>query len=460
MKKNIIWFIIFVLSLSSHLSAQSKRQRNPLEQMYKDPYWQKRFVGDLGFLTDREPGISIEEKELLDEVKNLLPNRVEDAIELLEESIINTSSAALSFLVGQLNLQIGNLQAAKSYMEEAANKYPNYLRAQRTLGLINVHLESYDQAVKHLTKSISLGDTEGRTYGLLGYCYQIKGIPMAAEKAYGIAVITEPDNNDWKNGLARNLLDQDKFLESYVLFEKLILNNPGNADNWMLQAKSLIGLNRIDEAAANIEIITRMGLAQPESMHLLGDIYLLKNMYDAANKAYLASLDKGSINNSIEGPLQVADSLIKSGSIEDASILVNKLKSAYRGKMADDEELTLLTMQSQIAVAQGLSDKAKATLDKITKRDPLRGRALITLGEYYSDNANIEKAKLMFERAEQLDDFRTEALISHARLMVFENSWSDATELLRDAQSTDHNDSVQEILEQVERIRRATTTSF
>ena len=44
MKKNIIWFIILVLSLSSHLSAQSKRQRNPLSDMYKDPYWQKRFV--------------------------------------------------------------------------------------------------------------------------------------------------------------------------------------------------------------------------------------------------------------------------------------------------------------------------------------------------------------------------------------------------------------------------------
>jgi tetratricopeptide (TPR) repeat protein len=289
MKKNIIWFIVLVLSLSNHLSAQSKRQRNPLSDMYKDPYWQKRFVGDLAFLEDREPGITLEEKELLDEIKNLLPNRIGEAIELLEESITNTSSAALDFIIGQLNLQIGNLQQAKVHMAEAARKYPNYLRAQRTLGMINVRLEDYDQAVKHLTKSISLGDTEGRTYGLLGYCFQAQGIPIAAEKAYGFAVITEPDNDDWKNGLARNLLDQDKFLESHVQFEKLILKDPSNADNWVLQANSLIGLNRIDEAAANIELITRMGLAQADSMHLLGDIYLLKNMYESARKAYLAS---------------------------------------------------------------------------------------------------------------------------------------------------------------------------
>ena len=459
MKKNIIWFIILVLSLSSHLSAQSKRQRNPMSDMYKDPYWQKRFVGDLAFLSDREPRITLEEKELLDEIKNLLPNRVGEAIELLEESITDISSAALDFIIGQLNLQIGNLQQAKVHMAEAARKYPNYLRAQRTLGLINVRQEDYDRAVKHLTKSISLGDMEGRTYGLLGYCFQAQGIPMAAEKAYGIAVITEPDNDDWKNGLARNLLDQDKFLESYVLFEKLIYKDPGNADNWVLQANSLIGLNRIDEAAANIELITRMGLAQSDSMHLLGDIYLMKNMYEPARKAYLASLDKGS-DNSIEGPLQVADSLIQSGAIDDAAPLVNKLRSVYRGKTTDDEELTLLTMQSQIAIAQGNGEKARATLGKITDRDPLRGRALITLGEYYGDNANVEQAILMFERAEQLDDFRAEALVAHARLMVVEKSWSDATELLRDAQSTYNKDSVQEFLEQVERIRRAAATNF
>ena len=459
MKKNIIWFIILVLGLSSHLSAQSKRQRNPLSEMYKDPYWQKRFVGDLGFLSDREPGISLEEKELLDEIKNLLPNRIGEAIELLEESTTDTSSAALDFIIGQLNLQIGNLQPAKIHMEKAARKYPNYLRAQRTLGLLNVRLEDYDQAVKHLTKSISLGDTEGRTYGLLGYCFQYQGIPMAAEKAYGIAVISEPDNLDWKNGLARNLLDQDKFFESYFQFEQLILKNPSNADNWVLQANCLIGLNRIDEAAANIEIITRMGLAQSESMHLLGDIYLMKNLYDPAQKAYLAALNNGT-SSSIEGPLQVADSLIKSGAIDDAATLVNKLRSVYRGKTTDDEELTLLTMQSQIAIAQGNGEKARATLGKITERDPLRGRALITLGQYYSDNANVEQAILMFERAEQLDDFRAEALVAHARLMVVEKSWNDATELLRDAQSSFHKDSVQEFLEQVERIRRAATTSF
>ena len=194
MKKIIILFVILILSVGSYLSGQSRRQRNPMADMYKDPFWQKRFIGDLGFLIDREPRISIEEKELLDQIRILLPNRIGEAIETVEESMTDTSSAALDFLIGQLNLQIGNLQQAKIYMEVAAKKYPTYLRAQRALGMINVRLEAYDDAVEYLTNSIALGDSEGRTFGLLGYCYQSQGKSLAAEKAFGIAVISEPEN--------------------------------------------------------------------------------------------------------------------------------------------------------------------------------------------------------------------------------------------------------------------------
>ena len=254
-------------------------------------------------------------------------------------------------------------------------------------------------------------------------------------------------------------MNQDKFRESYGHFEKLILENPNDPDNWVLQANSLIGLNKIDEAAANIEIITRMGHASSESMHLLGDIYLLKDMLKPALIAYLVSIGQGP-NHDIEGPLQVADGLIKTGAYDDAATLVNKLRTVYRGQTTDDEELTLLTMQSQIAIAKGEGEKARATLEKITERDPLRARALITLGEYYGQTANTERAILMFERARQVDVFRAEALVAHARLMVEAKSWDEATHLLRDAQSAYQKDSVQEFLEQVERIRRAAFSSF
>ncbi len=458
MKKSIILLIIAIFSIWGILNGQRRRPKNPLADMYENPYWQQRFVGDLAFVVEREPRISVEERDLLYQIRDLLPHRAGEAIEILDESLTTESSAAMTFVLGQLNLQIGNLQQAKLHMLEAAKKYPNYLRAHKALSIISVRLEEIDDAVKYLTKSIVLGDNEGRTYGLLGYCYQLQEKTLAAEQAYSVALIAEPGNLDWKNGLARSLLNQGKYKESRDLFEEMLRLNPNEPDNWVLLSISQAGLKEYDEAAANILILMRTGKAPAESLQLLAEIYLEKQMLEPALKAYLAAIDKNP-KQKLDGPLQVAYSLTQEGSYDKASSLVNKIRRVYRGRTTDEEELTLMTLQSQIAIAQGEGIKAKATLEKIVERDPLRGPALITLGTYYGDNGEIERAILMFERAQEVDKFRAEALVAHARLMVANNKWSNATELLRDAQSADYKDFVQDLLEQVERIRRAAARS-
>ncbi len=88
-------------------------------------------------------------------------------------------------------------------------------------------------------------------------------------------------------------------------------------------------------------------------------------------------------------------------------------------------------------------------------RDPLRGKALITLGQYYGENGEIEKAILMFERAEELDEFRVDTLTRHAQLMVRLEKYETAAELMREAQDFEYQANVQTYLNQVEQYIKA-----
>lgn len=456
--KNSI-FLSIILCVGVYGSANGvKSLPNPMKELFDDSFWQKYYIGELNYIINKAPKISVEERDLIQQIQALLPDGITSAINILEVSINSESSPAMILILGNLYIQNDNFEQAKIYIDRVARQHPYYLIPQKALAYLNVRNEKYDEAIPYLVRTINMGNTEGRTYGLLGYCYQLQDKAHAAEQAYTKAVIIEPTEKQWRTGLAHSLLSQDKYLESNALFQEMLLKDPDNEDHWLLQFNGFIGLNQIEDAAANIEILKRMNKAPPDSLLLLGDIYINKQMLKLAQQAYLASIDKDH-EQDINGPIRAASSLTNFGAYDEAAILINKIRRVYRGRTPDEEELTLLTMQSQIAIARGEGEKAKATLEKIIERDDKRGRALITLANYYGQEDNIEGAVDMFEKAQKLDDFKAEALVAHAQLLTKIKDWDKAAELLTEAQEVDFKENVQDFLEQVERIQMITAAT-
>jgi len=198
-----------------------------------------------------------------------------------------------------------------------------------------------------------------------------------------------------------------------------------------------------------------MGKATADSLFLLGDIYINKQMLSLALDIYLKAIDlnpNGKPNNSV----RAAESLTNYGAYKEATALINKINRVYSGRLDDRNELKMLTMIAQIAIATGKGDEAAAALEKIIDRDPLNGRAIITLADYYGREDQIEKAILLYERAEELDgEIRTRAYVRHGQMMVRQKRWEEAVDLLRTAQNIEHQDNVKEFLEQVEKVARA-----
>lgn len=449
MKK--ITALLFAAGLTtSSLFAQS----NINSQLWSDPTFVKEFLGSYGFLAGAEPQISDEEKEALRNLIDLIKASPKAAIQALEPQITNTSSAAFDFILANLYFQDGNLSKAESYYTNAVVKHPDFRRAYKNLGLVQVQQGNFDKAIKTISKALELGEVDGRSYGLLGYGYLTQERYYPAEAAYRQAILMQPDVTDWKVGLARCLLETERYADAVALFDTLLLDAPENADYWLLQGNAYLGKGESMAAAKNLEVVRRLGSADVGTLTLLGDIYMNNSSPDLALEAYLAATQKATAGDS-KALLRATELLTRSGNYDQSKSMIAQIRSKLGSELSDGDELKLLTLQAKIARAEGDDEAAVELLTQIVERDALNGEALIELANFYADQGDMAKAINRFEQAEKIEAFERDALVAHAQARVRNGAYKEALPLLRRALQLKSDNNLEDYATRVERAAKS-----
>ena len=439
-------FLVLATSPLAHAQHQPWTGSSVLE----DPAWRRHFLGSYGFLSGAEPEITADERDVLPEVLQLLESDPNAAVALLEERVGVGSSAALDFLLANLYFQNDETESAIQRYGSALEKFPDFRRAHKNLGLLYVQRSDFPKALEHLTRAVELGDRDGRNYGLIGHSYINLENFLAAEIAYRNAVLQQPDVKDWKLGLARALLALERYQDAIGLFDTLIEEDPEDATAWMLQANAYIGSDQPLAAAVNIEAVRMLGKAQTSSLVLLGDIYMNERMPELAKAAYLEVIEKDDAATQFRTAHRAADLLIRTRSFEAAQEILRKIDARYP-QLTNDEELDVLTLKAKVARGQGRDAEAAKLLDAIAKRDGTRGDALLELAAYHQGRGDQERALLYVERAEKLEDFEYPALLRHAQLLVSKRDYPGAVKVLRRALQIKSEPRVERFLASVER---------
>jgi tetratricopeptide (TPR) repeat protein len=416
----------------------------------EDPEWQKRFLGSYGFLSGAEPPINASELELLREVIDLIEVDPKAVATRLSGSVGPDSSASLDFVLANLEFQNGENDAAGKHYSSALAKFPDFRRAHKNLGLLLVQKGDFASAREHLGRAVELGDRDGRNYGLLGYCYLQKEDFLPAEEAYRNAILQEPDNRDWKLGLARSLLAMEKYRDAVALFGSLIESNPDDTTSWLLQANAYIGLEQPLAAAVNLEAVRMLGKAQKGSLVLLGDIYMKSGMPELAKSAYLEVIAKDEGAAEFSTAYRAAELLIRTRSWTQAQELLASIDSRYAKKLPDGDALDVMTLSAKVARAKGRDREAATLLETVVRRDGTRGDALLELASYHQKQGSTEKAIFLVERAENLQAFEYQALLQHAQLMVATKHYAKGAALLRRAIQIKSEPRVESFLARVE----------
>jgi tetratricopeptide (TPR) repeat protein len=446
--------LLATLLAASSLGLAEDAQAPAGQEFWKDPEFQKQFLGSYGVLSELEPRLSAPEKVQLEKIIPLLSSDLPAAKKALEKAATPQASALFDFTLGNLAFQAGDLDEARRRFMTAVGKFPNFRRAHKNLALVEARSEHYEDAIREFSKVMELGGGDALTFGLLGHAYLSTGHYLSGESAFRSATLLQPDSLDWKTGLLQCLLKQQKHAETVVLSEELLARMPDRADLWLLQASALLGMGETKKAAENFEIVRRMGKASVANLHALGDLYAHDGLWPLAAGAYAEALEKDP-SQPWQRPVRNLEILAQGGAVEQAAALLVKTREAYGKNLEQPAEKSLLRLEARLAAARGKGEEAARSLEAIVAMDPMDGEALLLLGQHYSQSNDLERAAVCYERAESLEPFEAEARLRHARILAGQGRYREAAPLLKRVQEIKPRDDVARYLEQVEKLARS-----
>lgn len=416
--------------------------------------FKKYFIGGYGISPDIEPKVTPAEQAILQQVMPWMGRSNAVAARIIEKQAKAGASAILDFTLGNLYLQLDDPDRAAARFKTATARAPNFRRCWRSAGLLWMRLSKFEDAIKSFARVVELGGGDAFVYGLMGVAYTAIEDFLAAESSFRNAMMLQPDNLDWRLGLARVVFKQQKFEEAAALLDVLIEKFPDRADFWLLQANAFLGAKKPLKAAENLETAVRMGRSSPEAVNLLGDIYAGEGLAGLAARAYANAL-RADPAQKTERPLRNIETLVARGAFAEAKSLLAATRETYGTNLVAAENRQLLKLDARLALNSGAGDAAAAVLEELLRGDPLDGETLLLLAQHRANKGENEQAILLLERAAGLEKFEFDAVFRHARLLVKSGRYDDAIPLLKRALELRPRDDVARFKEQVERAAKS-----
>jgi tetratricopeptide (TPR) repeat protein len=444
----LLFLLCSLLSAGNREGLQEGLPGNSLGATWRDPDFVRSFIGSYGFLSGLEPNIAANERELLQTILETIQRDPLQAIRQLEQNRSNDGSAAFDFILGNLLFQNERWQQAAASYRTAIRKFPDFRRAHKNLGLLELRQANYGTAIDSLTRALELGDVDGRSYGLLGYAHLQMQQPFPAAIAYRQATLIQPKVSDWQIGLVQSLMQTGRAAEAIALMDHLLNQQPARTDIWLLKANAWLSENNPTQAALAIEMAHRFGDKRERSHLLLGDIYFRDNLPELALEHYMAAL-----NLSQEQPsnalLRAVDLFQRRRDDIQANALMDALFASNEA-LSRSQRHDLLQLQARRARNENNLEQARKLLETLIAESALNGAAIIELGDIHQQLGDIESAINRYEQARLIAASERDALIALARLWVQENALDRAIPLLRNALKIHYDTALENYLERLQ----------
>lgn len=401
----------------------------PISSSYwKDPAFIKAFNGSYRIEARIEPTVTGEQRAVLVQVQKLMAaEKRDEAIKLLQGSALTKASGALTFNLANLYLESGNLNEAVAAYESAIKAYPSFRRAHRNLGLARVRAEELDQAIVHLSEAVRLGDSEGLTYGLLGYCRLSREEVASALQAYRLAQLTEPEVIEWLAGIAQCLQQLGQQAEAIALLEEVIRKRPMESSYAILQANIHLQLEQPDEAAKILEMANRLGILAADPMLMLAELHMEGGRIREAEMTMQEAFAVEDAKPSAGAVLRLFQLSVSGEQWLIAKGLLEQVPEEQQGRPLRLAKATYL-------IESGENPKAgEALLKQLSEEDPTDGEALIAHARQVARNGQASVAELIFERASADEAWAFEAFTEITRLRAGQGRYQAALESLRNA---------------------------
>lgn len=430
-------FVSFQLPMISFLLAAVVGAAEPLplsKDYWKDEAFLKSFNGSYRVNARIEPTVNSTERGLLVSIQKLMADgKRKQALEQLKANPFIKTSAAVAFNAGNIQFELGDLKEAAEYYRRALDIFPSFRRAHRNLGFVYARESEWDKALESLSEAVRLGDQDGATYGQIGYARMQKEQYASALQAFRLAQITQPDNVDWKAGVASCLQHLERNEEAVVLLDEVIRVRPEEISYYILQASVMMSLGRNDDAITNLDLVRRLEKLDAGNHLLLANLHLRAGSVRLARPVMLAALQMEE-KPAPAAALNTLEFLTQMQKWTLAEEFVETLAKVYTDELSKILERKKRRLSALISIESGKNPKAGAqVLEQLVKEDPLDADSLVLLGRYRMGEKRNEEAEMLFQQAKKIQGNQYAAAMELAKLYVSLTRYSDAVEQLNQA---------------------------
>ncbi|AZQ11929.1 tetratricopeptide repeat protein [Shewanella khirikhana] len=442
--KKILSFLLCVSLATAVLSSWAQAAEAPLERVtvsINPP----AVVFSLQSAFATEPRLAPSEQGLAERLKPLLAGaRWNDAATLLSGDRAGRS-AALLLVEGQVLLAQGRYGDALKVLELALNAQSDMPKAHRSVALAALKAGQADAARKHLVKAISLGAQDAQLFGQLAYLNLSAGAPFGAISGYQQALLLEPDERQWQEGLLHALMSARQNEAALALAEDLLIKRPKDPELWLLRAQLALQTDDEPQALASLEQAIALGEKRADNLMLAARVHLRQGSSERGGELIGRALGAGA---RFKNASSAIDWLIARGEYRAAELALKKAPANLSGA----EQAKLFAARGAIARAKGNDTAARELLEKALKSAPDNGELLLGLAELYAAKGEAARAELYFVRAAALNGVRERALIGHAQLAIAAADWRKAADLL--AQALKQNPARRDLVDNLAQLER------
>ncbi|MEM0966217.1 MAG: tetratricopeptide repeat protein [Verrucomicrobiota bacterium] len=451
-KRIYFGFLLFLLSALPTLGFELE----PVEFSWDNPDFQNSFIGTYGFNSDIEPRLSTADQAFLrNTILPLIETDPAVARERVNERLTQTSSPVLYFVQGNVLLQLGETEEAAFYLKRALSLFPSFRRAYRSLALLQLQEDNFQDSIPLWIKVIELGGGDGQSYGLLGYAYLQEENWIAAARALENALVFRPESRDIRRGIVHAFTQSGRPEQASELVIELLNENPEEPQLWRLLANLRLAEDDLSGTAAALEVSTRFPTKQPDSLLLLGTIYASLGLPQKALDAYERLLEVPKADLSFETAMKPLRTLMTQRLWDESLRYAALLRTSF-GRDLDSDQSNLVNAAIVTAsLYTNPSEEVAETAESYAEVFPLDGLLHLSLGEYFTNQENLGMAILFLRRAAATDEHQYEAKLRLANLFVSEERYEEAITTLRELQQIQFDSRVAAFLSRIENLENS-----
>jgi tetratricopeptide (TPR) repeat protein len=340
-------------------------------------------------------------------------------------------SATMLYFIGSAYMAAQNNKAAEAAFKAALKAMPDYARVHDSIGILYLLGERYADALPHLSRALQLGLATPNLYGALGFANQKLQSYFGAASAFQAAMMLEPDNEQWQQGLLSSLAASKQNEAGLAFVDQLLTRRPNDSGLWVYRASLELGEGRKQQGLNSLEVAIRLGNDDLANLQVCAALHLELGSVDRAVALLTAGIAKGM-------DFRYADQSMQSLAEREQWPALQKLLDEYKNVSAldDKQQSRLLLHRASLSEHDKNVAQQSAQLQRALALDPGNADALLQLGQLQQRDKNYAQAELLLQRASAYATVAEAATLTLAQVAIEQHNYDKALKLLRDVHAS------------------------